>query len=309
MADAAAPVTGRRLPRGLFGALVAFLLLPFPALCLAGPLAGWLLLVRPRSAREWGWLAAALALAAAGIATGGRSAAGTIITSYGVAFTGAFLAVMLWRPGPALPRATATALDTALLVAVAAWALGIPWAEIRGAVDAQLQEGVTLVVGGSGMSAERVERMRQTMRVMAGLYPGIAVLGAMAGGTLAHAVAWHVTGGRTAPEPGAFRAFRFNDHLIWGAIVTLALVVAPLRGPWDLLAANALVVWVGLYTARGAAVAGTLLSSWPAPLRVTLGIAAVLLLPYALGALLVLGLADTWVDLRRTAGPPNEGVT
>jgi hypothetical protein len=45
--------------------------------------------------------------------------------------------------------------------------------------------------------------------------------------------------------------------------------------------------------------------AWPAPVRIALFLSAVLLLPYALGALLVLGLADTWIDIRRDRVPPS----
>ena len=124
---------------------------------------------------------------------------------------------------------------------------------------------------------------------------------------LARSLAWHITGGRIDPEPGRFRDFQFNDHLIWGAIVTLGLVLAPLAQPWSLLALNLLVVWAGVYAARGMAVAMTILARWSLSLRLALCISGALLLPYAAGALMLVGIADTWLDLRRIH-PPTQGV-
>ena len=308
MSDTVAPATGRRIPRGLFGALVAFLFLPFPAICLAGPLAGCLILARPQGVREWLWVSAAITIGVLGFGAASSLAQQTFL-AYGVAFTGAFLALRIWRPGPVLPRATVAAIDTAALVAIGAWAFGIEWGAIRSDLEADFQRALTLVTSGSPMSGVQMDQLRETMGTMASLYPGIAVLGAMGGGVLASALAWHITGGRSGPQPGAFRNFTFNDHLVWGAILTLGLVLLPLPTPFSHFAANAMVVWAGLYVARGAAVAGFTAGPWPWPLRFSLALAALLLLPYALGGLMLLGLADTWLDFRRAPPPPTQGAT
>ncbi len=308
MTDAEAPASRRRIPRGLFGALAAFLLLPFPGICFAGPLAGCLLLARPRGVREWSWLLAAALLGVLGLAAS-RSVAQEIFMAYGLAFTGAFLALRVWRPGPVLPRAAVAAVDTATLVAIGAWAFGLEWSTIRAALETQFLDALTLVTAGSPVPAAQLEQLRATMATLASIYPGVAIFGAIAGGSLASTLAWYITDGRTGPEPGRFRDFRYNDHLIWGAIVTLGLVLLPLRAPWSEFVANLLVVWAGLYAARGAAVVGFLAGRWPLPVRISLALAALLLLPYALGGLLLLGLADTWLDFRRVQPPPTQGAT
>ncbi|HKP30320.1 MAG TPA: DUF2232 domain-containing protein [Gemmatimonadales bacterium] len=306
MMDTVAPVSRRRIPRGLFGALVAFLFLPFPSICLTGPLAGCLILARPRGLREWSWLAAAVALSALGF-TAANSLAQEVFFAYGVAFTGSFLALRIWRPGPVLARTTVAAVDTAALAAIGAWGLGLRWEIVRSELTAEFQNAVSLVTSGTVMPGGQMDQLRETMAAMAAVYPGIAILGAMAGGVLASAVAWHITDGRTGPEPALFRHFRFNDHLIWGAILNLALVLLPLPAPFSDFVANAMVIWLGLYVARGGAIAGFTVGRWPMPLKVSLALAAVLLLPYALGGLLLLGLADTWLDFRRAPPPPTQG--
>ena len=308
MTDTVAPVTRRRVPRGLFGALVAFLFLPFPAICLTGPLAGCLILARPHGLREWAWVGAAITISALGFGAA-SSLAQQIFFAYGVAFTGSFLALRIWRPGPALARATVAAVDTAALVAIGAWALRLEWSSIRSDLEADFQRALALVTSGSPVPGSQMDQLRETMATMASVYPGIAVLGAMGGGALASALAWHITGGRSGPEPRTFRSFTFNDHLIWGAILNLGLVLLPLPAPFSDFAANSMVVWAGIYIARGAAVMGSTAGLWPLPLRISLALVALLLLPYALGGLLLLGLADTWLDFRRAPPPPTQGAT
>jgi hypothetical protein len=62
--------------------------------------------------------------------------------------------------------------------------------------------------------------------------------------------------------------------------------------------ANLLVVWIGLYAARGAAVMATVLAPVPLPFKALALALAIPLAPVALGAFLALGLADTWLDMR-----------
>jgi hypothetical protein len=69
-----------------------------------------------------------------------------------------------------------------------------------------------------------------------------------------------------------------------------------------------LLVWAGVYLARGTAVALSMVARWSLSFRLALFISGALLLPYAAGALMLVGLADTWLDLRRGHGPPAQGV-
>jgi hypothetical protein len=219
-------------------------------------------------------------------------------------FTGAFLGLLVWRPGPPFRLAVvAAAVATGLVAAGCAWA-GLGWGDVRAAVDQQWQEGLTLLLSGAQVVGQQEAAMREVIHLMAGVYPGLAFLGAVSGGTLAAALAAPLSRDPAATAPGPFTEFRFNDHLIWGALGSLALVLLPLPAPWSNLATSLLVVWIGLYAARGAAIWLGRAMGWPAPLRVALFLSAVLLLPYALGGLLILGLADTWIAFRRELPPP-----
>lgn len=307
MPDDPAPRERRRVPRGLLGALVVFLFLPFPPLFLTGPLAGRLLLARPRTTREWVWIALALVLAVGAFAFGARSAAQSTVQAAGLVYTGAFLAALIWSPGPSFPRAAAALVFTALVVGAGAAAAGINWDLFRLSVQLQFRDALTFFTQGSGMSAEQTADLHAFADLLAGIFPGLAALGALAGGPLAAALATHVSG--VGAPPARFATFRFNDQLIWGAVLTSGLALLPLPGPWSDLVRNVLVVWAGLYVARGAAVVITVWVGWSLALRIALCMLAILLLHFALSGLLMLGLADTWLDLRRRLRPPgSQGV-
>ena len=101
-------------------------------------------------------------------------------------------------------------------------------------------------------------------------------------------------------SPGPVREFRFSDHLIWLLIGGLCLLVLPLGGLAFRVGENATLFMGGLYLFRGAAIllwigAAAATSVWSG---VLLSLAALLLYPVVLGTALVLGLSDTWIDLR-----------
>jgi hypothetical protein len=104
----------------------------------------------------------------------------------------------------------------------------------------------------------------------------------------------------TVRSPGAVRDFRFSDHLVWLLIGGLAMLVLPLGGAAFRVGENAALFMGGLYLLRGTAIlvwvgAAAVTSVWSG---VLLTVAAVLLYPVVLGTALVLGLSDTWLDLR-----------
>jgi hypothetical protein len=65
------------------------------------------------------------------------------------------------------------------------------------------------------------------------------------------------------------------------------------------LGSNLLLVWSVLYAARGLAVFSAGSQRVPALVIATLSVVAMFLLPFVLGGLTLLGLADTWLDFRR----------
>ena len=71
--------------------------------------------------------------------------------------------------------------------------------------------------------------------------------------------------------------------------------------------ANLLLVLGVLYAARGLAVVLTQAGGVAGPVAAVLGFIAVFLLPFVVGGLTLLGLADTWLDFRRRLSTPSTG--
>jgi hypothetical protein len=216
--------------------------------------------------------------------------------------------------GALFPRALSAALLTGLAFIVWAWQSGIGWAEVERGFAAMLKSGYAGIVelGGQDPRTHReldtlVQPLLEAAPRVARVMPGLLALQAMAGAMLAawwhHLIAAVPIGG----APGRFREFRFNDHLIWGAIFSLGLLLAPLRDEGRAAAANLLIVWAGLYAARGLAIVATVLAPAPGPLKFFAAALAFLLAPVALGASVTLGLADTWLDIRGRLNPPVPG--
>jgi hypothetical protein len=285
-------------------ALIAYLLVPVPYALLAGPLAGFLLLGRPATARERIWSAAALLAAAASFSLGPTSLAQDVIRAGTGLFIGATLTFAAVGRFGTLGRAMASGLVAAGLLLLGGSGVGLEWPLVFQALRTQLLDAVNTVNALAPLPEAQLRDLRAGAEWMARLYPAIAVLGAVAGGALASTVAARVATRPPVAAPGSFTGFRFNDHLIWGAVITLGAALLPLSRPALLVVSNLLVVWVGLYAARGIAVVAALAGRWPTGFRIGLFLTAVLLLPYALGGALVMGLADTWLDFRRTLSPP-----
>jgi hypothetical protein len=284
--------------------LVGYLLLAPPVLFF-GPLAGLLLLSRPGSAREWLWLLGAAAWTALWLdQTGGLAAqfarAGTVL------LTGTFLALTVWRPSARFSRAlTATALAGAALL-LWMWYFGVSWAEIQRAVEHNLgmyNRELLARLSAASPSSPNADSLRDELaamvRTVGSLYPALLALASLGGLRLAwtwhHRISRHPIG----PAPAPFSAFRFSDQLVWGWVVALALCLLPLPKLAAFVGANLLLVLAVMYAMRGLAVFSAGSGRVPGPVIAALTVVAMFLLPFVVGGLTLLGLADTWLDFRR----------
>ncbi len=98
---------------------------------------------------------------------------------------------------------------------------------------------------------------------------------------------------------GPLAGFRFPDPLIWLLIVGLGLILAfGWDDGWGRFGSNLVVFMGGLYAFRGAAVVLALSGGFSLPAVLLLAVTAVLVPPVlALGAM-VIGVGDSWFDLR-----------
>jgi hypothetical protein len=221
---------------------------------------------------------------------------------------GAFVAVnVVWRGNGLVGRslrAIGVALGVVALIGLARPGVlqGVNWwmtSEIRQA--AVVAGSVLQQIQGSADPEVRRQLESAVQRWVGfqqDVYPAMLSLATVA----ALGVAWfgfERVSGRLG-SPGPVREFRFSDHLIWLLIGGLCLLVLPLGGLAFRVGENATLFMGGLYLFRGAAIllwigAAAATSVWSG---VLLSLAALLLYPVVLGTALVLGLSDTWIDLR-----------
>ncbi len=147
----------------------------------------------------------------------------------------------------------------------------------------------------------------------AGLFPALLLLESLIALALAWTTYHRLSRTRLGAPLGQLKDFRFNDQLVWGLIVGLAIVFVPTLGFLGGAGRNLLLFFGALYAVRGFGVL-----SWftaPGALAITLlvGFAMlfwpvlnmVALLGFMLLALAAfgLGLGDTWADWRSRPRP------
>jgi len=150
------------------------------------------------------------------------------------------------------------------------------------------------------------EAIRSAAELQVMLYPALLALATLAG----LAVAWWAWGRLTMRPEGALaplREFRFSDGLVWLLILGLVLALLP-RVP-DVAArtgSNLLAFMAALYALRGAAVL-LFVAGMPGPVGLLLTtLAVVLLYPLVMATTILVGLFDTWLDIR-TRRPASAG--
>lgn len=276
-----------------------------PPVLLFGPLAGLLILSRPGTAREWLWLLGAALWTAVWLnQTGGLAA--QFARAGAVLLTGTFLALTVWRPSARFSRALAATALAGVALTVWMWHLGISWGEIQRAVEhnlwtynrdllMRLSEAMPSRATPDGL----LEQMSTMVRTIGSLYPGLLALASLGGLRLAWSWAHRIARHPVGPPPAPFAAFGFSDQLIWGWVLGLGLCLLPLPGTWSFIGANLLLVLAVLYAIRGLAIFSAGSGRVPAPVIAAITVVAMFLLPFVVGGLTLLGLADTWLDFRR----------
>jgi hypothetical protein len=288
--------------------LFAGYLLVAPPMFVFGPLAGLLLLSRPATLREWVWLAIAGLWSAVWLSeTGGLT--GQFARAAAVLVSGSYLALTVWRPSNQLSRCLAATGGAA--VALGGWmvGLGVRWAELREAIHLDLSAFDRVArsqwQGMSGASQALADLSAMTDTVST-LFPGLLALAAIAGLRLAWTWYHRIAERPIGPAPAPFVAFSFNDQIVWGLVAGVALSLVPVPAA-RVVGANLVLVWAALYAVRGLAVFAALTSRVPGPVLLALGVVTLLLLPFVLGGLTLLGLTDTWLDFRRRQTPVTGG--
>lgn len=309
--DAPAGEVRARRRRGVVAVLAAAALVvaavSLPLLALS--LAVLCVLLPPR---RWWTLLPALAwlgVSLAQIPAGGVLA--STVVGWTVALAGAFAGLSALRPAwPATSRALAALGGSA--AGVGAWlAASGGWARLDreageqiGGLAAAWREQVAAQAPDPAVEAALRSGAEHAAEWTVSLLPAGMALQLL----LSLLLAWWVfvrfgARGERWSAPARLREFRFNDQLVWVLIAGLALLLLP-AGPATARAGANLVLFMGvLYVLRGIAVFLFLAAGRGSLLLVALGVAAALLVPpvvlVPLLAAMVVGVGDTWLDIRR----------
>jgi hypothetical protein len=299
-----APRARTRATWGATAVLIGYLLFAPPVL-LVGPLAGLLLLTRPARPREWLWLLGTGVWTILWLNQGGGLAA-QFARAGAVLLIGTFLALTIWRPSAGFSRALAATGLAAAALTLWMWRLGVGWEEVRRAVENELwtynQEVVVRLgtIRASGSAGQALlDQMSAMVRTIGAFYPALLFLAGLAGLSLAWSWYHRIVTRPLGPPPPAFSAFRFSDQLVWGWVAGLGLCLLPAEPLASSVGSNLLLVWSVLYATRGLAVFSAGSQQVPGLVIATLSLVAMFLLPFVVGGLTLLGLADTWLDFRR----------
>jgi len=260
------------------------------------------LLTRPLPWVPGGVALVALLLVFAGSASG--DGLWFLERGWGVLVAGGFVVATLVVPGRGF-------LDRglfALAVAAGAGSLLLQGWGGSETVDAlvalRIQEGMRATLSlmgpmmGNGSEPVLAETIRRTAEVQRVLYPALLSLSSLA----SLGVGWWLyerwIGGR--PDGlGPLVGFRFADGVIWILIAGLLLgLLAGLETGWGRMGANLLAFTSVLYMVRGIAVLFAITGGVTIARGLVMVLGVILAAPLVLTGALVVGVGDTWLDIR-----------
>jgi hypothetical protein len=277
-------------PSVLVGVPFAFFVLAFPTRRLATLLAGVL----------------AVMLVFGG---GERAALWYAERGWAIILGGWFVALTVrWPESTFTDRALGSVGGAAAVVAILLGLQPGSWGVLDWLVSERMMAGVSTFLealrvlrGEAGaVSSALVATVYQTAEVQALVFPALLGLASMA----ALGVAWWLYLRLAMGEDSALgpvREFRFNDHLVWFFIAGLVLVAVGRSGGWARTGSNAVVFMGTLYALRGAAVVLFFNGGMSLLGFVLLGVGLLFAWPVIGVGALVIGLGDTWLDLRERA--------
>lgn len=277
---------------------------PVPSTVLVGVPFVLLMLMLP--ARRLGGLVFA-ALVAFVVTAGGEGMSGLwyLERGWGVLVGGWFVAATLRWPDRSLTARSMQAVGGAAFTALAyfltqpgSWSV-LDFAvreRMRMSVDTTL-EALRLMQGGEPLAPALVQAVITTSEWQHALFPGLLALASLAALGLAW---WMYTRaglglrGALAPITG----FRFNDHYVWVFIGGLLLIVSGAGEAWARTGSNAVVFMAGLYALRGMAVVLFVNGGLTIFSAILTAIALLFLAPVLVAGAVLIGLGDTWLDVR-----------
>ena len=198
------------------------------------------------------------------------------------------------------------------LVAVggsAIWATGVillldGWDRLERVVRMRVEESAAATfelstrIGGGGEESTMAEAVQRTAELQATVFPALLALASLAG----LGAAWwlHQRLGEGSDRGlGSLAGFRFTDGLVWLLIGGLALVLTfGWAEGWGRLGTNVALFTGALYALRGAGILLFMSGGVGWAGGIVTALALVFAAPVVLAGAMVVGLSDTWFDLR-----------
>ena len=276
-----------------------------PAVLMATP---FLLLIGVKGVlnRSWTWVAAGLAFLV--LISGSRDGMWFVERSWAMLLGGWFVALTQAKPAWSFANRALSSVFAATGSAgvLMLWRPGA-WQAVDFAVSDRVQAGITNFVDaasvlrdGESLSPALITGLYEMAETQVQVFPALTGIASMAALGVAWWVFSRVSSGDTAAL-GPMGGFRFNDHAVWLFIGGLVLLITRWSEPLHRVGSNAVVFMGALYALRGAAVvvfmSGGL--SWFGYAMTALGL--LLMPPVVFGAALVIGIGDTWLDVRARA--------
>ena len=212
-----------------------------------------------------------------------------------------------WPRSRFFPRALGAVAATAVVVGILAMFSPGSWSTVNWLITEGMMRSVSLVAqlfmavdSDVSLSTAQLNTLYEWAEQQGRLFPALLGLSSLSG----LAVAWWAyvrlsAGSGLGLKP--LRDFRFNDHLVWLLLIGLALIVFGGGEGWTSAGSNAVVFMGGLYAMRGAAVLLFLKGGMTGFGVVFLAVGMFFLAPVLIMGALVVGVGDTWLDLRSKA--------
>lgn len=286
-----------------FGLVTLVFAVTRPFVLVGYPLVLLLIVCGPRSGKS---AAVALAVVAAGL-LGSPSGIWWFERGWPLLLAGTFVWMVALRPhwnflAQALAALGMAAGVAGLILAVSPGA----WLDLDAAMASRAASAAAAATALLGEGADDTVHalMQKVANLQVDVFPallGLSSLGAL--GVVVVVRGW--LGGERDRTFESLRNFRFNDHLVWIWLGGLALILAPLGEIATRVGSNAVLFMGLLYVLRGAAVLLSLVGGISVGMGVVGGIVALLLYPLLALLLIVtllLGLSDTWLNVRSRTG-------
>ena len=274
-----------------------------PALIIFVPLAFMLVALPPR--KPWLVMIALVLLASTFVAPSGGAALWWFGRGWALILSAWFILAIALMPGSGvLGRALAAVGGSAATVGLVFLANRSGWHQLDWAVGTQLRAGASDIVAFWGdrvqdkpWASELASAIYGFTAFQANTYPALLGIASLAGLALAWWL-WRRLSIQELRPLGALRDFRFRDELIWVVVTGALLMVLPLENAAGRAGANLLTFMAALYAVRGFAVMLALFGA-PSLLGALFGaLLLVMLYPIVMATTLMVGLTDTWLDLR-----------